>query len=258
MINSGFVYIADYQLPAAARDTYTVVDHLCLDMHLKPDERHKNKTLFNLNLKPGERALITSIYVTYCASDFDTPTKLTLKHEDSVIFVVPARATGAIPRRDQLLFRSRCLSLHPDALAFLGAEYSILNRRSTAIIPETLSGLRDWCFFRMEDPFATFLIRNRGLFKDVTQDDVRMLKQPPLVQIRESAVDRVHRFFERELFPLFTYTTQQHIDFECDGNVITGNNTENYRGIVLQFKCEYHVVTQCVPSFTVAAGEKFN
>lgn len=265
--NSGFVYVADIQLSPAARDTYTAVDHLCLDMALNPDARHANGTLFNFNLRKGERALITSFWVTYCVSDFDVPITVSFHrlYDDGgggdVTFVVPARAFGSVPHRDQLLYRSKCLLLQPDAFAFIGTEHSILYRRSTAIVPDTHEELRDWCYFKMEDPFATFLLRNRGLFKDVTQDDIRMTKTPSsLVQIRESAVDRVHRFFERELFPLFAYTTRQSIEFKTVGQVpvtASGSGSSGFQGIILHFKCEYHVVAQCVPSFTVAAGEKF-
>lgn len=255
---AGFVFLAEFQLPSAARDVYTTVDHLCLDANLVPDARHTNKKLFNLNLKQGERALITAVHVTYCASDLDYPVELSVA---GYKFVVPPHAPGVVPRRDQLLFRSRCTTLREDVLAFIGAEHSVLNRRSTAIVPDSLGGMRDWCYFKMDDPFATFVIRNRGLFKEVTQDDVRMVKQPALIQIRESAVDRVCRFFEREVFPLFTYTTEESIDFDLvplvDGTKDTLPQAPKGGCIVLHFKCEYHVVAPCTPSFAVLVGEKF-
>lgn len=217
--------------PAMQQERRTSYDHLCLSVapgtrHLLPDERHAQRhTLFDIALRVGERALLLGIEMLYCTNDLGVEVMLefpALFEEGDVdaagrvVFVVPAHANGNVPRRDRMLYEPNFCNLGIDIVPWAGLEGSIVSARSTAVVGTyPLPAEAQYQLFRENDPLLLFFMRNRNSFPDLDKFEITALSTSTsaaaegICRVPKAVVDRVQRFFQTSVLPLFHYTTQK-------------------------------------------------
>jgi hypothetical protein len=240
------------------------------------EDSHADGQVFDLQLKPTERALITAINLVYCRNHTGREIRMCLRlphskddtdtlHPDlsgNVYFVVPASgANGTVPKRDMMLYEPNFFNLGFDLIPFLGMEHSILNARSSAILSSEEYQQRpavDFELFLLSDPFLAFMLREKAKLKFIGQNDILVLPDKKHYKVSKTVVERMRGFFAEKVFPLFLYVETNHLCLTWPQTVSepVDDGAEQRRNggfgiIVLRFTIDYYVVEATkVPKYT--------
>ncbi len=215
-----------------------VTFHLTAQGTLQSDARHADGRVFDLGLRQGEKAIITKISMLYCTNDTERNVELELydmfgpeekmdgsdllgffreaehKHPDQtgrVRFILPKSANGKVPHAERLIYEPNLSNLGFPVIQYAGLEHSILNARSTAVSYESAPH-PGFEIFKRTDHLIVFLLENKAYFKrDIGLDDIIALPDGEHYKVSQKAIVRVREFFETSVFPLFRYTTTNHV-----------------------------------------------
>lgn len=201
-----------------------IVFHLTEKGELLSDERHADGAVFDLKLKERERAIIMSVRVKWCTNDTERDIVMEFQdvfalenpketgHPDvtgKIRFILSRNANGTVPKRDQLLYEPNFTNLGFPIIQYIGMEHSIMNARSTAVIP--YDAVVDFEIFKRSDHLVVFLLENKQLFKEIKTQDIVSLNDGEHYKISKTAVRRVRSFFYDSIFSQFHYVTTNHL-----------------------------------------------
>lgn len=223
-------HIVKYTFPQ--KQTKTIKDVICFhllkgdDKTLHIDGRHTNGNhVLNLNLAPGDRAIVLSVDMTYYTNDTQCPIEMVLdlnwqsrcgdhskNHPDStglVRFILNPGHGGSVAKDDQKLYEPNFLNLGFNLLPFAGLEHSILNPHSWQVDQQTNAAQEEPLYevFSLTDPLIVFIDENRQhLSKWIKQSDIFIAKDRMHYMVQRDALKRIRQFFKDTVFPLLHYT----------------------------------------------------
>lgn len=198
---------------------------------LECDPFHQQGRVFtNLGLRPGDRALILSLRLTYSANNsgrdvhldlcnvFEARKGNTTKHPDVtgvIHIVIPARHNGVVPESAQMIYRPNLVNLGVPIIQYAGMEEAILNARSSAITVEAAhdeAGRRpSYQVFQEGDALLVYMQQHAHLWKhQIGPQDIVQLKSGGYYKVSNEAVRLAQSVFKTALFPLFCYTHPHH------------------------------------------------
>ncbi|MBX9635987.1 MAG: hypothetical protein K2Q45_00360 [Nitrosomonas sp.] len=266
-------------------------DIICFHMlknnttELFADARHaEGKNVLNLNLSPGDKAIVLAVELLYYTNDTHTRLEMTLdlkfdsldpapapqgrgrwrehKHPDFtglVKFVLEPGHKGPVNKNDCKLYEPNFVNLGFDVLHFAGQEESILNARSFAVATaETGSIQYDYEIFKRSDPFVVFILENRQHFKWMTTSDLLLCKDDLHYKVQKDAIRRVRDFFKDYVFPQIRYTrrpafsltwkplSQHVINEDCD---YEDHVNDGFSMVVMMLKVDYVVLKPDLAQF---------
>ncbi len=187
---------------------------------LTPDYAHSSSSggrLFNLGLKPHEKAFILNIKTLYTHNDFMDSVILecVLFPEESCTLVIPGNGfRGVVDPSSNLVYEPNMINLDINLFPYIGMEQHILNKKSTCVTPEGIDS-KSYDAFRFTDPLIVFLLQYRHKFDTLRSDDIIQLKDDNTIYlVKKSLVERVQLLFKNAIFPLFKYKTENEFELK--------------------------------------------
>lgn len=234
----GRIVLHQYRAPHKETRTYEdiVVMNLSGNEMLECDSNHKGGRIFkDLKLERGERAVITSLKMTWCANGTNREVHLevqdmfapregkSLNHPEVsgiIRLIVPANHVGPVPKQAQKVYYANFLNVEGVTLVhYLGMEHSILNARSSAIASAEVRGISctETAFqvFFYTDPLLVFILDHKKLLwkgsKQIKPHDIVQCKEnPKYYKVSTRIVEEAQQNFKQNIFPLFCYTHPEH------------------------------------------------
>lgn len=284
-------HLIQYELPQKVQRTCKdcITFHLTNNGQLEPDDRHADGVVFDFGLKPGQKAIILSIDMTFCTNDTDrnvelelqdifgaSPTLLSEGHPDvtgKVRFLLSRHANGIVPKSNRLLYEPNFMNLGFPVIQYAGLEHCILNARSTAISYEGAPE-PDFEVFKRADHLIVFILQNVTQFKEIGKHDIILLPDNEHYKVSKRAIKVIRSFFETTVFTLFRYTTQNHMKLawamemkpppELPDHLMTPSERKHsdrknggFSIIVVFLKATFIVIQQETPRFMCSSKNLF-
>lgn len=270
--------------------TTCVCFHFTPELKLICDSEHPDGRLFNLKLKPNEKALILFVKMVYCKNNTGQDIDMCLelfqpekesenenkKHPDysgKIHFSVRHNAPGIIPKQDRILYEPNLFNLGINILPYAGTEHAILHGRSTVVTTEESDSERtrtkgtrgdkdEFVLFNQGDPFVVFLLEHRSSFPEIQKEDITLVLNKslpsPLYKISKPVVERVKSFFERAIFPLFHYVEGDYLQLTWNPvlkNSPSGGIYDGFAMIKMMLTIDYIIIAPEVPKFNCTSLE---
>jgi hypothetical protein len=232
-----------HQYRAPKKETYTVDDIVVMNLTshdgntvLECDSFHKGGRIFkNIKLENGEKAVITSIKLLWCANGsnrevhFEIHDLFALREGQAslhpevsgvVKLIIPPRHVGSVPLHAQRVFQANFLNIeNVTLLHYLGMEDAILNARSSVIPPDmnafdSSTHHPNFQIFCRTDPLLVFILDHKKLWKGDQsirpQDIVQCKSNPKYYRVSKRVVKQAQHDFRCSIFPNFCYTHPEH------------------------------------------------